>query len=268
MSTSTKFVVSSMSRRRIASNIPVLDSHLCIPSSMVITNADILSPASGSSTPPPCQSLSSLTLSETPSVPRTPECQLIPKCQSPPNAPRQVNIQAKYKLSLTSSISLQNMNYPSYPFTPLDDELQSPSLPISIQGGTGLEALLPQYRQIGQVLTPLIFQEFQSSLPNNRPNHPHLGQQPAIDLIRRRVLPAPARRLPFIRCNSSPGLSTLHSAFPRASLTHPIGLASPVILDGTTHPRESPQPAQPSPLQQSMSFPASPGYFNLVTSRK
>lgn len=262
---------SSMSRRRMASNIPALDSRICMPlTSSASEDRGLCRRTPGSFTSSLCDSLSDLSLLDISSVPKTPADQVIPEQHTPPEAPRQHNFKLKHKLSLPSLSSLQDPYYASYPFTPLEEGpgISPLWLPPNIKEDplSGLETLLPrQYQLQPPSATPTLSQPCQVSSPSTASDIVLSGRSQPADRLRRRGLPVSTRRLSYNYTDMSPTLPSPFSGPVHRSpmLQHSEGLASPVILDASFPSISSPRVMEPSPLQRSVGFPASPGYFNI-----
>ncbi|KAI0340186.1 hypothetical protein BDW22DRAFT_1360717 [Trametopsis cervina] len=259
----------SMSRRRIASNRPALDSYVALPPPWLydaalgdVSSSDV---CSDSGTPSLCSSVSDLSLPDVPNLPRTPAGQVMQAEINPPQAPRQANVKAKRSAPLCPTFFLEGQNSAAqllscYPFTPLEDQTSSQALPrtINIDPVTGLDVLLLQRCRIQH--TPDDVAPRQMALSSSFASSPRSQTGKS---LRRRPLSALPRRLSYTRQALGSGSSSPRLISPRRlSLPQSGGLASPVILDASTRPLTTARPVEPSPLQYSTGA-ASPSYFNL-----
>ncbi len=269
-SSSSNSLGSSMSRRRMASNIPSLASYVSLPS----TNfGSAFSHSSSSlsapiSTPSLCHSLSDLSLQDGPNNPRTPASQLIHQANTPPEAPRQTNAKSPSR-KLSSHMS--RANSACYPFTPLEDGMSPPVLPSNIKRSSlsGSDAFLPEQRIVQQPITPPLpqrpFSTLASSCSTNAMGSaadPQVSKQ-----LQRRKLALESSRGSF----SGPYIVASGHPLPRpgsSSLTPGRdGLASPLILDSTFDSLKTSRVPQASSLQRTFGSSGSPDYFNAHASQ-
>ena len=142
----------SMSRRRRATNRPILNCQVSMPPPLF---KDIAPPiaalssltSSGSVTPSAINAVPSPSFFVSPS---TPHCQMIQKKRSPPKAPRQLRSKVKRYPSLRSdhlfvgTLAITSRLTPRYPFTPLEAS-STQELPRSLSDPVSdLVALVPR----------------------------------------------------------------------------------------------------------------------------
>ena len=247
---------SSLSHRRMASGtLPVLDSYVSLPSTTFDT-VSLLSNSGPLGTTALCYSLSDLSLRDGSAIPRTPACQVIRTPHSPPEAPRQVNAKTQRKPSTSVPTSFQQQIHTPYPFTPLEAGMSPSALPPNIKHDplSGLGTFLSQEHGLRQPITPPLSQHPLpiASSTSATFNRPHAAGH----LIWRRV---------FLTSTRSPPHTASEAPSPRPiPRTHEAdGLASPLILDSTFQPIESPQMVQKPPLQCSIRSAESQDYFQM-----